>query len=138
VIRQDGAIVGGHPRRFGRGEAICDPWHYVPLLARKPGALRNGAPFKDWLLPASLEPARRKLTELWRPYDLPRAACSEQLPDQQDGHWLMASVYLIHRSCQSLGPCDGALDGVAPRFLAVVLLGAALDQGADVIARAKL
>jgi len=20
-----------------------DPWHYVPVLARKPGALRNGA-----------------------------------------------------------------------------------------------
>jgi hypothetical protein len=27
----------------------------------KPGALRNGAPFKDWLLPASLERVRRKL-----------------------------------------------------------------------------
>jgi acyl-homoserine lactone acylase PvdQ len=26
----------------------------VPVLARKPGALRNGAPFKDWPLPASL------------------------------------------------------------------------------------
>jgi hypothetical protein len=25
-----------------------DPWHYVPVLARKSGALRNGAPFKDW------------------------------------------------------------------------------------------
>ena len=33
----------------------------VPVLARKPGALRNGAPFKDWLLPASLERIRRKL-----------------------------------------------------------------------------
>jgi len=31
------------------------------VLARKPGALRNGAPFKDWLLPASLERVRRKL-----------------------------------------------------------------------------
>ncbi len=38
-----------------------DPWHYGPVLARKPGALRNGAPFKDWLLPASLERVRRKL-----------------------------------------------------------------------------
>jgi len=47
VIRQDGAIVGEHARRFGRGETIYDPWHYVPVLARKPGALRNGAPFKD-------------------------------------------------------------------------------------------
>jgi DNA replication protein DnaC len=61
VIRQDGAIVGEHRRRFGRGETIYDPWHYVPVLARKPGALRNGAPFKDWLLPASLERVRRKL-----------------------------------------------------------------------------
>src|ERR1700752_3992534 len=61
VIRQDGALVGEHRRRFGRGETVYDPWHYVPVLARKPGALRNGAPFKDWLLPASLERLRRKL-----------------------------------------------------------------------------
>ena len=61
VIRQEGAIVGDHARRFGRGETIYDPWHYVPVLARKPGALRNGAPFKDWPLPASLERVRRKL-----------------------------------------------------------------------------
>ena len=61
VIRQDGAVVAEHPRCFGRGETIYDPWHYVPVLARKPGALRNGAPFKDWLLPASLERLRRKL-----------------------------------------------------------------------------
>jgi hypothetical protein len=51
VIRQDGAIVGEHRRRMGRGEMIYDPWHYVPVLARKPSALRNGAPFKDWPLP---------------------------------------------------------------------------------------
>jgi len=61
VIRQDGAIVGEHPRRFGRGQTVYDPWHYVPVLARKPGALRNGAPFKDWVLPASIERVRRKL-----------------------------------------------------------------------------
>ena len=61
VIRQDGTIVGEHRRRFARGATIYDPWHYVPVLARKPGALRNGAPFKDWLLPASLERVRRKL-----------------------------------------------------------------------------
>src|SRR5690554_1398350 len=61
VIRQDGRRVGEHPRAFGRGETICDPWHYVPVLARKPGALRNGAPFKDWVLPAALERVRRQL-----------------------------------------------------------------------------
>jgi hypothetical protein len=64
---------------MGRGQTIYDPWHYVPVLARNPslafhrcyapaepwpappGALRNGAPFKDWLLPSNLERVRRKL-----------------------------------------------------------------------------
>jgi hypothetical protein len=61
VIHQDGAIVGHHARHFGRGETIYDPWHYVPVLTRKPGALRNGAPFKQWPLPAAMERVRRKL-----------------------------------------------------------------------------
>ena len=61
VIRQDGAIVGEHARSFTRGETVYDPWHYVPVLARKPGAWRNGAPFKDWVLPSRLERVRRKL-----------------------------------------------------------------------------
>src|SRR3984957_16237922 len=61
VIRQDGRIVAEHPRSFGRGETTYDPWHYVPVLARKPGALRNGTPFKDWALPAAIERIRRKL-----------------------------------------------------------------------------
>jgi transposase len=63
VVRQDGRIVAEHPRNYGRGETVYDPWHYVPVLARKPGALRNGAPFKDWVLPAALERVRRKLAE---------------------------------------------------------------------------
>ena len=60
-LRQDGRLVGEHPRCFGRDQTVFDPWHYVPVLARKPGALRNGAPFKDWVLPAGLERVRRKL-----------------------------------------------------------------------------
>lgn len=63
VIRQDGAIVGAHERRFGRGQTVYDPWHYVPVLARKPGALRNGAPFKDWVLPAALNRVRQRLAQ---------------------------------------------------------------------------
>jgi transposase len=61
VIRQDGWIVAEHRRSFGRNETVYNPWHYVPVLVRKPGALRNGAPFKDWLLPAAMERIRRKL-----------------------------------------------------------------------------
>ncbi|MBL8673106.1 MAG: IS21 family transposase [Alphaproteobacteria bacterium] len=60
-IRQDGQLVAEHARAFGRGQTIYDPWHYVPVLARKPGALRNGAPFKNWLLPSALAGVRGKL-----------------------------------------------------------------------------
>jgi transposase len=60
-IRQDGRVVGEHPRSYERDRTISDPWHYVPALARKPGALRNGAPFKNWVLPAGLDRVRRKL-----------------------------------------------------------------------------
>ena len=61
VIRQDGVVVGEHARAFGRDKTIYDPWHYVPVLARKPGALRNGAPFMNWVLPGALDRVRRKL-----------------------------------------------------------------------------
>ncbi|MDR6828973.1 transposase [Bosea sp. BE271] len=60
-LRQDGRIVGEHSRCYGRDQTIYDPWHYVPVLARKPGALRNGAPFKDWVLPGAIDRVRRKL-----------------------------------------------------------------------------
>lgn len=60
-LRQDGCLVGEHPRCYGRDQTIYDPWHYVPVLARKPGALRNGAPFKDWVLPGAIDRVRRKL-----------------------------------------------------------------------------
>ena len=61
VIRLDGEVVAEHPRQFGRDHVTYDPWHYVPVLARKPGALRNGAPFRDWQLPAALAQVRRRL-----------------------------------------------------------------------------
>lgn len=55
---QDGRTVGIHRRRFGRGEVIFDPWHYLEVLKKKPGALRNGAPFKEWNLPEPVESVR--------------------------------------------------------------------------------
>ncbi len=61
VLKQDGEIVGSHPRSFVRNHVAYDPWHYLDVLARKPGALRNGAPFKDWELPGALGRVQRKL-----------------------------------------------------------------------------
>ena len=61
VIRQDGETVAEHPRSFGRGQIAYNPWYYVPILTRKPGALRNGAPFKGWQLPNALGSLRTRL-----------------------------------------------------------------------------
>jgi transposase len=41
------AVVASHARCFGRNETRYDWQHYIPLIERKPGALRNGAPFTD-------------------------------------------------------------------------------------------
>ena len=57
-IVTDGAVIAEHKRCFGRDQLICDPWHYLPVLERKPGALRNGAPFQSWDLPASVQRVR--------------------------------------------------------------------------------
>ena len=40
-------MVASHVRSFGRNETRYDWQHYIPLIERKPGALRNGAPFAD-------------------------------------------------------------------------------------------
>jgi len=62
AIFLNGATVGEHPRCFGRNQTLYDPWHYLPVLARKPGALRNGEPFRAWSLPPALSQVRHLLT----------------------------------------------------------------------------
>ena len=52
-------IVANHDRLSDRGQTCYDWQHYVPLVARKPGALRNGAPFMD--LPKPLHRLRQGL-----------------------------------------------------------------------------
>ncbi|SFO84255.1 hypothetical protein SAMN04488056_1142 [Cohaesibacter marisflavi] len=47
-------IIAEHKRHFTRNISYFEPWHYVPLLDRKPGALRNGAPFVGWQLPQAM------------------------------------------------------------------------------------
>ena len=54
VVVADNEVIAEHKRRFTRNKSYFEPWHYVPLLAQKPGALRNGAPFVEWQLPAAM------------------------------------------------------------------------------------
>jgi len=49
-----GEVIATHARVFGRDQLVCDPWHYLPILEKKPGALRNGAPFAEWDLPTAI------------------------------------------------------------------------------------
>ncbi len=63
VVLFNDEIVADHPRHFRRDQTIYDPWHYLPVLLKKPGALRNGAPFKNWDLPPSLARVRGLLAQ---------------------------------------------------------------------------
>ena len=59
VIKHNGTVVGEHPRSFARDHVEYNACHYLDVLTKKPGALRNGAPFKD--LPGALGRVQRKL-----------------------------------------------------------------------------
>jgi transposase len=50
-IYAESHLVANHVRFYDRDKTSYDWQHYIPLIARKPGALRNGAPFADMPLP---------------------------------------------------------------------------------------
>ena len=56
AIAAGDAVVASHDRLSDRGQISYDWQHYIALVERKPGALRNGAPFAD--LPAPLQQLR--------------------------------------------------------------------------------
>ena len=58
VVAQD-AIVASHTRLTNRAQISYDWQHYIDLVQRKPGALRNGTPFMD--LPPALLRLRQSL-----------------------------------------------------------------------------
>jgi hypothetical protein len=62
VVVHDGNVIGEHRRQFGRDKIIYNAWHYIEVLKYKPGALRNGAPFKEWELPEPLMEIRQLLS----------------------------------------------------------------------------
>ena len=63
IMVMNGIVVGIHRRHLGRDKVIYNPWHYLSVLERKPGALRNGAPFKQWDLPESMVEVRKTLED---------------------------------------------------------------------------
>ncbi len=47
AVAASDALVASHARLPDQGQVGYDWQHYIPLIERKPGALRNGAPFAD-------------------------------------------------------------------------------------------
>jgi hypothetical protein len=40
--------IAVHPRCYGQQQDILDPQHYLPLLARRPGAFNYAKPIREW------------------------------------------------------------------------------------------
>jgi hypothetical protein len=59
AIAADDTIVATHSRMTGSAQVNYDWQHYIDLVQRKPGALRNGAPFLD--MPGPLLRLRQSL-----------------------------------------------------------------------------
>lgn len=41
-------IIAAHQRCYGRQEDILNPLHYLPLLAKRPGAFEHAKPLRQW------------------------------------------------------------------------------------------
>ncbi len=61
IYDKEKGLVARHPRCFERNHFIFDVWHYVPLLKEKPGAFRDGLPFKHMPLPESINRVKTAL-----------------------------------------------------------------------------
>ncbi len=57
----EGQVIAEHVRCFLRDQLICDPWHYLSVLDKKPGALRHGVPFVNWDLPVAIKIVRDRI-----------------------------------------------------------------------------
>ena len=69
-IVYEGEEIARHKRLYGRMQQSLNPYHYLSVLARKPGALRNGLPFKNWSLPNIFKEYRQLLGEKYEDAEL--------------------------------------------------------------------
>ena len=54
TITDGNTVIAEHQRCFDRYKKQFCIWHYLALFQQKPGALRDGAPFKRWQAPKPL------------------------------------------------------------------------------------
>jgi transposase len=56
-------IIASHPRSYGRGQDILDPYHYVPVLQVKPGAFHHAKAVRRYPWPPVFRRALAHLEE---------------------------------------------------------------------------
>lgn len=70
VITETGKEICRHKRIFEKHKQSLDPYHYLGILAKKPGAIQNGLPFKNWDLPPAFDTYRKLLNEKYKDGDI--------------------------------------------------------------------
>ncbi|MHB8482040.1 MAG: IS21 family transposase [Nitrospiria bacterium] len=60
-IFSQGVQIASHSRSYEQNQDILDPYHYVPLLERRPALLDHGKAFQTWRLPEIFEQVREGL-----------------------------------------------------------------------------
>lgn len=103
-------VIATHGRSFNRHDYLFEPWHYVPLLKTKPGALRDGAPFLHWNLPQALTVIKKRYLQriggdrdfvnlllLIQTYDIETVTLACELAIEEKTLQLSAIINLINR-----------------------------------------
>jgi hypothetical protein len=63
IFYYKGQVIAEHQRVFGRDKMVTNFEHYLPALKKKPGALRNGKPFKEENLPSNMVDLYHRMKE---------------------------------------------------------------------------
>ena len=103
-------VIAEHQRSFKKHRYWFEPWHYVPLLKQKPGALRDGAPFEHWDLPKPIISIKNsylkrdkgdrdfvELLQLVQTYDMDCISMACELAIEAKTTQLSAIINLVHR-----------------------------------------
>lgn len=110
IMVTDQKVIARHQRSFKKHAYWFEPWHYVPLLQQKPGALRNGAPFEHWDLPKPILHIKKKYLQysqgdrdfvklllLIQAHDIEVVSMACEFAIEEGTTQLAAIINLIHR-----------------------------------------
>lgn len=125
-----GVVVGEHSRLFSRHQVRYDPWHYVAVLERKPGALRNGAPFRDWELPPPIAAMRLALEKSANRADRPELGRADLRQSDADRQFVGILGAIATYGLETVAAaCAEALEmGTASRDVVLNILGRRNDD----------